>query len=45
MKSRRQFIRLSALGTALASGLYPLIKVFAAVPQKSKLNAPVVIST
>src|SRR5690606_38976532 len=44
MKSRRKFIKISALGTSVISGLYPLSQVLAN-PLKGKVNKPVVIST
>ena len=44
MKSRRNFIKISALGTTLLSGLYPVGKVFAGSVKKTP-NKPVVIST
>lgn len=45
MNSRRSFIKRSALGTALLSGLYPLQRAFAGALPKGKINKPVVIST
>lgn len=45
MSSRRKFIKLSALGTALASGLYPIQKAFSGSLPKGQPNMPVVIST
>lgn len=45
MNSRRKFIKLSALGTALAGGLYPIQKAFAGTLPKGKMNKPIVIST
>lgn len=45
MKSRRNFIKLSALGTALATGLYPIQQAFSAALPKGKSNKPIVIST
>ena len=44
MKSRRNFIKLSALGTTLLSGLYPVTKAFAGTVKKA-VNKPIVIST
>ncbi|MFC6996938.1 isoaspartyl peptidase/L-asparaginase family protein [Rufibacter roseus] len=45
MKSRRHFLRLSALGTAFVSGLFPIHKAFSGSIQKGKVNKPLVIST
>ncbi|MBF9255131.1 N(4)-(beta-N-acetylglucosaminyl)-L-asparaginase [Pontibacter sp. 172403-2] len=45
MNSRRNFLRLSAWGATMASGLYPIGKAFAGSPGKGKMNKPVVIST
>ncbi|MBC3542339.1 N(4)-(beta-N-acetylglucosaminyl)-L-asparaginase [Rufibacter sediminis] len=45
MKSRRHFLRLSALGTAFVSGVYPLHKAFSGTLQAGKTNKPLVIST
>ena len=45
MSSRRNFIKLSTLGTALVSGFYPIQKAFAGSLDKSKPNRPLVIST
>lgn len=44
MKSRRKFIKISALGTSIISGLYPWGQVIAN-PLKGKVNKPIVIST
>jgi L-asparaginase/N4-(beta-N-acetylglucosaminyl)-L-asparaginase len=45
MNSRRNFIKLSAWGTTLLSGLYPVGKAFAGSLGKSAPNKPIVIST
>ncbi|ALJ00882.1 isoaspartyl peptidase/L-asparaginase family protein [Rufibacter tibetensis] len=45
MNSRRNFLRLSALGTAFVSGLYPIHKVFSGSIKQGKINKPLVIST
>lgn len=45
MSSRRKFIKQSALGTAFASGLFPIQKAFSGSLFKGKPNKPVVIST
>ena len=45
MKSRRHFLKLSALGTAFATSLYPLQKALAGSPSAAKANKPLVIST
>lgn len=44
MKSRRSFIKISALGTSVLSGLYPVAKAFAG-SAKRNVNKPIVIST
>lgn len=44
MKSRRKFIKMSALGTTLLGGLFPLSKSFAGATKKAT-NKPIVIST
>ena len=45
MSNRRNFLKLTALGTFFASGLYPFEKAFAGAAGKGKVNKPVVIST
>ncbi|MCC9137866.1 isoaspartyl peptidase/L-asparaginase family protein [Pontibacter silvestris] len=46
MKSRRNFLKLSALGTTFLSGLYPLERAFAgSLGKEAAANKPVVIST
>ncbi|PRY11676.1 L-asparaginase/N4-(beta-N-acetylglucosaminyl)-L-asparaginase [Pontibacter ummariensis] len=45
MNSRRNFLKVSALGTTLLTGLYPIEKAFAGVLGKGAGNKPVVIST
>lgn len=45
MNSRRNFIKLSAWGTTLLTGLYPAGKAFAGTLVKGAANKPIVIST
>lgn len=45
MSNRRNFLKFSALGTVLASGLYPMERAFAGTFKNGKVNKPVVIST
>lgn len=45
MKSRRNFLKLSALGTTVLSGIYPVGSAFAGALGKGTANKPVVIST
>lgn len=45
MNSRRNFLKVSALGTTILSGIYPVGKAFAGVLGKGTANKPVVIST
>ncbi|WP_347159850.1 isoaspartyl peptidase/L-asparaginase family protein [Pontibacter chitinilyticus] len=45
MKSRRNFLKLSALGTTFLTGLYPVGRAFAGTIAKGAANKPVVIST
>ncbi|KAA3437975.1 N(4)-(beta-N-acetylglucosaminyl)-L-asparaginase [Rufibacter hautae] len=45
MSSRRHFLKLSAMGTALVSGFYPIHKAFSGSIKQGKTNKPLVIST
>ncbi|WP_224996293.1 isoaspartyl peptidase/L-asparaginase family protein [Cesiribacter sp. SM1] len=45
MSNRRNFLKFTALGTLLATGLYPVERAFATTLKKSRINKPLVIST
>lgn len=45
MKSRRRFLRFTALSTAFLSGFLPVEKALAGTIKKGKTNKPIVIST
>lgn len=45
MNTRRRFLKISALGTALVSSVYPMRNAFSGNATKASINKPLVIST